>query len=170
VNGARQHQSRLRQFVAGRGRHQCHHPRLVEAVQGEALHVCLPAQVRENRCERVGACQVGVAIGAEDEQAERHGRAHQVLQQQQLGRSGPLQVVEHENDGLVLRGHREEARHRIEQHVALGLRLGDLRRRQVRNPPAELGDQTAELTAVLPDVSAQHVFGRVRDVVPERLD
>ena len=71
-------------------------------------HAGLAAPVGQHRRQRMRAREIRVAVGADDQQSERHGRAQDVLEQHQLGRAGPLQVVEDEDDRRFLRGVRSK--------------------------------------------------------------
>ena len=51
--------------------------------------------------ERVGLRQLAVAIGPEDEHPHGLLGRHQVAKSSRLPCVGPLEVVEHEHDGLV---------------------------------------------------------------------
>ena len=93
---------------------------------------------------------LAVAVQAQDE----HGRGawveHDVLEQQQRGRVGPLQVVEHEQHRRADRDGRQQCSHRLEEPVALALLLCLVRKR--RETGSELGherDQRCRINAQL---------------------
>jgi hypothetical protein len=50
----------------------------------------------------MGAGEIGVAIGGDDQQVHRFGGPHDVFEQQQLGRARPVQIIENEDDRRVL--------------------------------------------------------------------
>ena len=169
-DGARHGELRWIEVVAGRRGHEGDDAGLVEAAQREPLDPGLPAEVGEHRGERVGTRQLGVAIGDDDEEMHRHRRAHDVLEQQQLRRACPLQIIEDEHDRAVLRGDGEEAGNGLEHQKALGLWLGHARRRDVRHALAELGHHAQQLALMLAHMADEDLVGRVRQVVAQRLD
>ena len=120
--------------VPGGGLHERHDAGVVEPGQLDARDAVLSTQRGERLEQRVGARQLAVAVGPEHEHPHRLvGRDH-VAQQLQARLVGPLQVVEHEHDRLLLRHHGQQPDHRREQQVPLGVGVGRLRRRQARQP------------------------------------
>ena len=116
------------------------------------------------------AREVAVPVRPDHEQPQRLGGADHMLQEQQLRRASPLQVVEDEHDRALPRRGREQPRHRLEQEESFGLGLRHLRRGHVRNPRGQLGHEAGELAAMGRDVSGQDLGGRVRHVVSKGLD
>ena len=93
-----------------------------------------------------------------------------MLEQQQLGRSGPLQVVEDEHDRAVLRGRGDQAGDRLEHQITLGLRLRRLRSGKRGHPLRQLGSDPQQLALVLAHMMDEHIVGSVQHVVAQRLD
>ena len=90
-----------------------------------------------------------------------------VVEQHEARFVGPLQVVEHQDDRLLL-GHRgEQADGRREQEEPLRVGVGGLRRRELRYPAGQCRHDAGELRSVRFDVRAQPVLRRVRHVVPD---
>ena len=170
VDGVGQLQALLGQVVAGRRLQVLDHLVVVEALQGDAADPGLPAQRPEGLGQRVGRGQLGVSVGADDEQPQGVGLLHQVAQQLQAGRVGPLQVVEHEHHGTLLAGRGQDAEHRGVQQVALGLGVGPLARRgQSLHPGAQGPAEPGQLGPVGGHVGGEHLLGGVGDVVVEGL-
>ena len=64
-----------------------------------------------------------------------------MAEQQQASLVGPLEVVEDQDDGLVFRGHGQQAHHGGKEQEPLGVGIGGLARRQVRDPAVQCRDQ-----------------------------
>jgi len=101
--GLRVHRMRQRQFVPfqavpRQGLHHGHGLVVGQAPQTDPLGHGLPAQLGQQLSERMASADVGVAVGPDDEQ--RHGLSgtDQVLEQQQRGLRGPVEIVQQEND------------------------------------------------------------------------
>ena len=69
---------------------------LVQAVERDALEQPVAAQVGEQLGERVVGADLGLAVGADDQQRRLVRRPHHVPQQVQRRAVGPVQVVEDE--------------------------------------------------------------------------
>ncbi len=100
-----------------------------------------PAQLAQHPGQRVVAAELDVAVGADDQQARGADLAGHVLEQQQRGLVGPVQVVEEQDHRAVARGRDQEARDRVEQPEARLLALGGPGRLDVE----ALGDLGHEL-------------------------
>ena len=74
-----------------------------EAAERDAMRVGVAPQVGERRGERMRARELGVAIGADDEQAAALRAAQQVTQQRQRRLARPVEVVEHEQHRRLAR-------------------------------------------------------------------
>jgi hypothetical protein len=72
----------------------------------------------------VAACDVGVAIGREDRDAQRRRGRHDVAQHSERCRIGPVEIVEDDGQLLVVRHAREELDHGFEEEIALGIGIG----------------------------------------------
>lgn len=97
---------RLRQRAAGRVERrvglrfdQGTHFGLCQPVQSDAFTGWLASQCCQRYSQGVGAVQVGVAVGADEEQAGIRDCAGHVLQQEQRGLVGAVEIVEHHEDG-----------------------------------------------------------------------
>ena len=132
---------------------------------GEPVAAKLAERVRE----RV-APPLGRAVCGEDQQPSRVRRPRQVAQQQQRRPVGPLDVVEHEQHRRRAGQLGQEPDDRLEQAVALGLRLVLRRRRKIGRAAPQLRDQPRELGAVLARVRPQVGQRRVQGPVPQRLE
>ena len=92
-----------------------------EAAELDAGERVVATEVGEKLGERVGAGEVALAIRPDDE----HGRGPLVpehVAQQEDGRLvGPVQVVEHQEEGMGLGGHVEQGGDALEEPIALQL-------------------------------------------------
>ncbi len=88
--------------VAGHRLDQSFHRRVVEAMQRHALHCGLASEIRQYRCQRMRARQIRIAIRPDHQEPHRlrPSRNH-VLQEQQLRCSGPVEIVQDQNDRLL---------------------------------------------------------------------
>ena len=107
----------------------------------------LASQLGQRRREP-GGMRLGRPVGAEHEHATVAGRPRDVPEQQQGRPIGPLEVVEHEQHRSGRGDLRQQTGDGLEQPVALGLRLGVDRRRQLRCAAAQLRDEPDQLGAV----------------------
>ena len=115
------------------------------------------------------ARQLAVAVRPQHQHPHRLVRRGHVTQQLQARLVGPLQVIQHQHDRLVLRHHHQESDDRREQQEPLRVGVGGLRRRQPRQPARQRRNQSGQLRAVFVHVRDELFFGGVGDVVPERL-
>ena len=91
-------------------------------------------------------------------------------QEEQRRPSRPLQIVD-EHEQRSLPAHRDQPfDDRVEQPVALGLRIGARRRRKVGHERRDLGQEARELAAVAPEEVRQRAGLDVVDREPQRLD
>jgi hypothetical protein len=117
----------------------------IQPAEGEPLGGAVAVQVGEHTGERVGAIEVGAAVGAQDVQPNAVTGAEQVAQQQQRGLGRPVHVVDHNQDRQLCGHRRQEASQRIEQQGPFSVWVGLGRSSQARNDIAELGRQTSQL-------------------------
>ena len=113
---------------------------LRQAAQGDPAEQRLAVHLRERAGERVAAVEVGVAVGAEYEDARPADLAPHVREQLQGRRVRPVQVVQHEQQRRALRNAAQEAGHRVEQPELRLLGVGRGRLGQVREERAEIED------------------------------
>ena len=92
-----------------------------------------------------------------------------VAQQQEAALVGPLEVVEHEHDRLVLTHRRKEAHDGGEQEEPLGVCVGSPGRRQVGDAARQGRKDSGQLGPVSGHVGEELILRGVGDVVPERL-
>ena len=155
--------------MTGGGLHERHHAGVVEPDQldpGDSLWRRRAASVSS---ERVGVGQLAVAVGPEHEQPHGLFGGGQVAQEEQAPLVGPLEVVEDQDDGLVLRHRGQQPHHGGEEQVPLGVGVGGLGRREVGDPAGQGRAPVGQLGSVGRDVGQQLVFGGMGDVVAERL-
>ena len=122
------------QVVTGGALHELLDFLAVQTREVQTGHTALPAQVPEDISERMAAIEVGVAVGRQDEHPDGRDRPQDVTKKQQRWLVGPMEIVEHEHERGVVRAGREQVRHRLEQAVPLGLRLGRAVARPGRAP------------------------------------
>lgn len=114
--------------------------------------------------------ELGVPVDAQDEDPHRVAGPRDVTQQQQ-GRPGrPLQVIENQQGGAILRHRGEPAGHRIEESVALGLGVRAQRSRHVGKQLRQLGQESSELAAVAPQPRGQNSGGGLCHHMPQGFD
>ena len=92
----------------------------VEAAEHQPGHAGLPPQVGERGLEVVPDLGGGRAERGDDAQPLQPGAADQVVEQLERGTPGPVEVVEHEQHGLLGRQGGERVDHGAEQPVPLG--------------------------------------------------
>jgi type II secretory pathway component PulF len=96
--------------------------------------------------------------------------ARQILQQEQAGLVGPVQVVEHDHQRLRAGGAAQEARHALEEPQPFGVALERWGLRQVGEALADLGEQRGDLGGAVSELAQQLVVGPAADVAAQRLD
>lgn len=94
-------------------------------------------EVAQHLVELVAPFGFRVAIRHDEQQAFEIGDAHEVTEQQQRRRRGPLQVVEDQHDRLAPRARAQPVGDRLEHLIALGLGIGADRRLDVGDPRAQ---------------------------------
>ena len=114
-----------------------------EAAEAQPLAGAVPAEVGERGGERMGAGELGVAVGADDEQPRGLGAAQDVAEQRQRRLAGPVQVVEHEQDRRLLRPGAQQLGDGVEQGQPLGVGIGPPRRRLAGSSSASSGTTRA---------------------------
>ena len=100
-----------------------------ERLQRDAAHRGEPAELGEHRAQRVAPVQVVGADGRDDEEAFLPHPAQQEGQQVPAGAVGPVQVLEHEQDGALAGGGGEGRGDGVEE----------LQRGEVRTPRSGAG-------------------------------
>ena len=81
--------------VAGHRLHEGDHPGVVESAQGNHRHRGLAPEGTERLGEGMGDGELGVPVGARDEETCRGGMSHHTAQQLEGRLVGPVEVVEH---------------------------------------------------------------------------
>ena len=127
------------------------------------------AQVGERLRERLRDVGLGVAEGGEQQHARVARGPREVTQEQQGRRVGPVPVLEHEQHRPAADAG-EQVGHRRVQAVALRVRIGLDRRRQLAHAERQVGQQPRQLAARGAERRAQ--LDRIDDArqVVERLD
>ena len=145
---------------------------LAEPPDVELRREPVAAKFAERVRERVPA-PVGGTVGAEDQKPRRARGPGQVAKQQERRPVGPLEVVEHEQHRRRPRQLGQQPDDRLEQPVALGLRLVLRRRWKVGRAAAQLRDQPRQLGPVLARARTQvrqlGIHGPVTERLEERL-
>ncbi len=160
-------QQRVRiQVVPGRRRHHLGHLGRSEALQRDPLDALDSPQIRQDGVQRMLLPQIRVAEGDDHLERTRLGGPHHVLEQRDRLTVRPVQIVEHEAHGHRRRQLHERPRDGREEQEALGLGIGALRLRHLRQSPRQLAGQSRELAAVTFDVPLEHlrrcVFDQLR--------
>jgi hypothetical protein len=117
-----------------------------EAGEAEPDDVVGAAEVGERLRERPGHVGLRVAEGGQQQHPRIARRAGEMAQEQERRRVGPVPVLEHEQDRPAAEPH-EQVGHRGVQPVALGVRIGVDRRRQMPDAGGEVRDQPRQLAA-----------------------
>jgi hypothetical protein len=112
--------------------------------------------------------ELGVAVGAEDEQTGRRSVGHDVAQQLEARLVDPVQVVEHEEHGTLDACQFEEAHRGGIEEVALGVGVGALGCGEIPQALLEGGHQAGELAPMGGDVRTEQRLLSVGHVVGER--
>jgi hypothetical protein len=155
--------------VGGSRLHERHHASVIETRKLDPRHTGVSSEHPQGLSQGIGFGQLAVAVRPEYQHRHRGVGRHEVTQQEQAPPVGPLEVVEHEDHGLVRR-HRAQQRHRgCEQQIALGVGVGCLRRREIGDPAGEGRGEAGQFGSVVIGVGAELVLGRVGDVVTESL-
>jgi hypothetical protein len=150
--------------------HHGRHADIIEATQRQPLHTPLAAEVGDDLDQGMVMGQLGVPVGSEDEDPATAG-PHHVPQQQEGRLGGPLEIVEHEEHRLLRRGCGQPGSNGVEEPIPLGVRVGPQRRREARDPLAQLGNQPHQLPAIATETVGQRrrVIGEVAQRLDERL-
>ncbi len=101
--------------------------------------------VDERLRELGGDVRLGVAKGRNDQHPCRGARADEVPDEEQRRRVGPVQVLEHEQDGRLGRDTDEELGHRGVEAQPLGVRVGGRPSPRAGGTRAELRDEPCEV-------------------------
>jgi hypothetical protein len=146
---------------------------LVRLEPGEAnrVEVGLRPQIRERARQRHAALRVGSAVGGEHEQARSIAAAQDVAQQQRRLLVGAVQVFEHQQQPLRLRGVQQQPHDGLEQLVAVALAVVRLVGPRVPAGHAELGHKPRQrLRRSRRQAGGFDQPAPVRGVVAQRLD
>jgi hypothetical protein len=122
--------------VPGGRLHEGDDPGVFESLQMQRRDAGLPQQPPRASVSGMRGRELGVAVGAEDDQTGRRCVGHDVAQQLQARLVDPVQVVEHEEHGSLGAGQLEEAHGGGIEEVALGVGVGALGR---GDPPGAVG-------------------------------
>ena len=146
------------------------HPDVVETGQRQPVDPALAAKVGDDLDQRVVVRQLGVPVGAEDEDPSG-GHPDDVTQEEERRLRRPLEVVEHQHDGFLGGRGGQPGGHGVEEAVPLHLGIGSQRRRQPWSPIGQLGDQAGQLPAVAaePLLQAGSVVRELAQRLHERL-
>ena len=138
--------------LPGSGLHEGHHPGVVQADEVDPGDPCQAVKGGQRVHQGIGGGELAVPVGAEDQHP--HGRVGggQMAEQQQASLVGPLEVVEDQDDGLVLRDHGHQADHGGKEQEPLGVGVGGLGRRQVRDAAGQRRNQPGQFGPVGLDV------------------
>ena len=82
---------------------------------------------------------------------------------------GPLQVLEHQHDGLVFRCSSQEPDDGGEEEEAFGFGVGGFRAGEFREPPRKGGDQSTQIRSMFFDMGEETVLGGVGHEVVQSL-
>ena len=107
--------------LRARGDHAAPSSAGIEAAQQHPLDARLAPQVSQQLGERMRAREIGLAVGAEQEQRRRPRRAREMAQQDQRRLVGPVQIVEQDQHEGAARGVREQRIDGLEEAPALRL-------------------------------------------------
>jgi hypothetical protein len=141
---------------------------LVQAGEEHPLDSRLPPKIGQRGRQRVVGPDFGVAVGSDDEKRRRSGPQDVSQEGERLG-SGPVQVVEDEDEQLVPGGLLEEGGGGVEEPVAVTIGARDPRRRGVGQAVRQLGSDAGELAAVSAHVGTQLGQRATAQEVAERL-
>ena len=117
------------------------HVVLVEAAELEALGGAVAVKIGEHRRQGMGAVEVGAAVCADDLYAGPVAEAQKMAQQKKGGLGRPVKVVEDQDDGRARGGDFQQRDDRIEECVALGVRVGARRRGEIGQDIGQPGNQ-----------------------------
>ena len=119
----------------------------VQSVERDAVHAVGAADVAEHRAERMTTIDLGVAVGGKDQQWRGRVVGDEVLEQLQRGGRRPVNVVEHEGDGMLHREPHDEIAHRAEesQPLDLGAALDGVGRVHVREQPTQFATVSGDV-------------------------
>ena len=143
VDGVGQAHGGIVESVPSSGLHQGHHPGVVQADEVDPGDPVQAVEGSQRVHQGIGGGELAVPVGAEDQYPHGRVRGCQMAEQQQASLVGPLEVVEDQDDGLVFRGHGQQAHHGGKEQEPLGVGIGGLARRQVRDPAGQCRDQPA---------------------------
>jgi hypothetical protein len=127
----------------------------------------LSMQGRQGVGERVGAREFAVAIGPDHEHAHGLFGRREMAQEQEAGVVGPLKIIEDQDDGLLLRHPSQQTDDGCEEEVALAVRVGRPRGREVRDSAGESRRQPRQFRSVFLNVGEQLGLVGVGDVMPD---
>ena len=146
--------------VAGEGGQQAGDLGNLEGLHIDVLDTRLPGDHTEQIDQRVVRIEFDVGIGAEDEDPLPRDEADQVADHGHSRAVGPVQVVEHEEDGRPPRPGHQELGHGVEEAEPLLLRRDRRRLGEVDERVADAGDQLGQRSGAGAEVGPQLLRGR----------
>ena len=156
-DGSRQGDAALVELVAGGVGEELLHSRRIEPAQHQPLDARLATQVGQDLGERMCSIEVGVPIRRHDQDVHRGWRAQEVTEQEQGRLARPVQVVEHEQHRCTRSEVAEQLGHRLEQAMALRLRVVAQPWLQPGDAQREVGDEREQLASPVAKEVAQHL-------------
>lgn len=146
------------------------HPGAVQAGELHAAHTFLSSQRGEHVEEWMSGGELGITEGGKDEDRRFRRVGDDVPKHLEARLVRPLEVIEHEDEGVRGRHMLEEPGHGAVQEVALGVGVRAHRGRDVAQPAAETGHDARQLPAVDRGMAFEFEYVGVSDVVRKCLD
>ena len=133
----------LAEWISGEGLHERDDTGVVESAELQTGDARVPLDITERLAE--GACvrELVVAEDAHQQHAHRRLPGHDVIEQHEARIVGPLQVVEHQDDRLLLGDGGEQTDGRREQQEPFRVGVGGVRRRESRQPAGKCRHERA---------------------------
>jgi hypothetical protein len=113
----------------------------------DALVEPLASQRRHGLGQGMGSLELDVPVGADDHEPGLANAPGQVGEQEEGRLVGPVEVVQHEDEGPDARGRYQERGDSLEEPMSFGLALERRQLRQMGKPVAQLGDDRGDLRA-----------------------
>ncbi len=136
----------------------------------QPYHSLGAAKIDERRRQRLRHLGLGVTEGRDEERASIGCPARQVAQEQERGRVGPVAVLDHHHQRRATTRRGEEVADGAVQPVALGVRVGRHRRRQLTDPARQIWQEPRELAAVRAQRGLQCGLIDASHELPDRVD
>ena len=131
--------------MAGQVREQCPGVRLRDPLQRHLVREGLASQVRQVIGDHLTFGELDVAVAHDDEQRRVRRRADDMSQEQQRRLIGPVQIIDDQQGRRSGRDPRQQQRDRLEQPVALRLRVAHRWQRPVPSSAEQGGEQSREV-------------------------